>query len=550
MAAVGVVVQGGNDIGIGPSIGRNVLNSNTSGAIFFPAILAGPQDLVLAFGASRAVLGFGNSALPTTPPTGFTSLESVQLADSPGSTANWGSFVFSAPASAAAVSSWGGGWQSVAMPTSCYLLGTTLSITPAKRPLTERMPTSFQGISAYCYGESLQCYVGNGGVGMGGHYSEVLIFDHITNRMAPAHKNNFGLSGAYVSDITGFAYGTVSYFTQSLSGDVSDPTSQPGTWLSNPSLSPAFVWIDATGNDCFNDAAGGTNTKARASAQNGVDALIRLLRASSAKWVGDASIVKTVGFGTTVTANDYGGGSVYSSTASGDKITVTTTQPSIDLVLMALDDTAMGVTGSTFSVTVDGTLHSTGTVSNQAKKSGSGTYKQSDYTQMCVPCYGMGAGTHTIVLQNTATGTLQFNGYLIPSATPPVIVIDYTPHLSDAFWSNFHTIAGYGPSTAAAGNLIVDIYNGLVNTVVSQFTDGNVLIYDPNQSGLWNNADGPASGGGMVNPSDHGHPNDWGTTHYPDRNHADSLRTILRTSIAFYYSEYRGVPHVRRAGRS
>jgi hypothetical protein len=377
------------------------------------------------------------------------------------------------------------------------------------------MPTSFQGISAYCYGESGQAYVPNGAAGYGGHYSEAPIFERLTQRMAPAHKNNFGQVGAYAADVCGYAYGTVSYNSQGESGDNSFPINQAGTWLSNPSLSPAFVWLELFANDALNDAnPASTTAKARASARNAGDALIRLIRASSAKWVGDSSIVKTVGFGTTLSATDYGGGSVYSSTASGDKITVTTTQPSIDLVLMALDDSAASLTGATFTVTVDTVLHFTGTVSNQAKKSTSSLYNQSPYTQMCVPCYNMGSGTHTIVIQNTSTGTLRFNGYLIPSATPPVIVLDQLLHLSDAFWSYFSTLSGYGPTTAAAGNPILDVYSTIAATVASSWTDGNVVLYDPRASGLFNNADGPASSGGMVNPTDHIHFNDWGTALY------------------------------------
>lgn len=498
-AAVLYIAKNTNGIGVELAMSQDVNPGQSGGATpRIPGIYPGQNDLVVCFGGTKSFISLGTgTATLTTAPSGFTIRENVSNASGVFALAS-GAWVCDGPASSAGV-------NTTLAPASNqdWNVSGVLTLTPTGRRPTNQLPASLRGAALHTYGESYQCYVGCAlAAAPWGLYACTTMTDRIRNQMGATVWKDFGLSGAFSGDISGYAYGTIVYNSQSLTGVIGS-TSRAGTW-SAETTKTGLVIVDAIGNDAINDsnnssgATARTSANSRVGATNALDALIRLIRSSSVVLHTDASVAKSGTF-STLSKTDYAGGTACGTSTPGNTITITTTQQSIDLVMFAFDDAQFGSTGATFSVTVNGTLLTTGTESNQMARSASSVYNESPYTQMCVPCYNMGSGTNTIVITHTGSSgqELYFNGYLVPSATPPIVLVNKYAHYSSTLYT---TLASDGITCSDSQ---FDIYSAIIGTVVSRFTDGKVLYFDPLHSGEWNYTT-------MVNTQDDLHPLDNG----------------------------------------
>jgi hypothetical protein len=510
---VGTVIKGGSDIGVGPAFSVDNID-HTAGTlnnlIVFPALRPGPQDLVILCGAAQS--GASGSAFSTTltaAPSGFTILENVSEQATPSLTPVVGAFICSGPAS-----SFNG---ITATPTTGATFieggGCSLSISPVGRRPTDQVPVALQGASLHGYGNSYMEWVNppatpaQAGPALShtSHFAEALYITRLAAMMGgPFDFDGYG--GGIAADICGGVYGSAVYWTRGSSLDTNYGQQRAITWFGKSNRS-GLVVLDCVGDDVLGEyLAPTTFAKQRAGAVNATDAMIRLFRASSIVEQTDSSVTlrnfaapHTPATDFTVSsATIYSGGSITSTTTPGDTFTITTTQPSIDIVLLAIDNAALGTNGAPFSVTVDGVAWTTGTTSNQMCKSTSTNFAAAPSVQMCVPCYSMGSGTHTIVITHTGTSgqILCMDGYLIPSSTPPIVLIPTIEHVNE-------TAAGF-----AGINALADVYTALVKTIPSRFPPASgVLIYEVLANGLWDYTT-------MLNTADYVHPLEAGSAFY------------------------------------
>jgi hypothetical protein len=554
IAAAGLVVEGGSAVSCGPTLGgvaENISSGDyplTNSQINLPSIDCGPQDLVVIFCGARpfASVSLGDSEVYSGGyPTGFGSVAGTFLQNAsqyelgPDAGLAYGAVI-------AAGSAANGGAQLLQLTygsstgisdgSGCIKVGGMLSIAPAGRAVTDLTPPLMQGCNYYAYGNSLLCWVGNtqnpttelyaypyGYLALS-PYPQRLVW-----RLNPAHSNNFGLAGGWSPQICGYMYGAPNqpgstsggYNTQAAVGSLGgsftpDPRCvlQSGTWLSNPSIAPqTLVTLDCAGDDIIgwnNTNNSGTNAKVQNGFINSLDSMIRLVRASTAVWWNQSgSGITSISYGgswSTVTNANFGGGSATSSTTNGNTVTIVTTLPSVDLVMAAIDNANYGTPGASFTVKVNGTQVYSGTTSDQMQGlNGFAAFLSPAFSQMTVgnACYNMGAGTHTIVITQTSTGVLMFNGVLIPASTPPWILAHTVPYFSQA--NVFDNL----PFPISNGAAVVDMFNGYISTVCGAFTDGYVQIF--NSETGWDYNAWPTDPGGMTTLQDYVHFNDQGT---------------------------------------
>lgn len=509
--ASGACFKDAEDVGVVARFARNVapgIDGGTHPRI--PEIDCGPQDLIVIFGGTRSFLSTAlTDAQLASAPSGFT------LRDNRSNQTN----IFVVPfGSWIAEGSYASGNMLTLAPVNnaqSYNEAGSLAVSPKGRRPTDQLPASLTNAALHSYGHSFLCLVpvvsGHGF----GHISECTYHERIAAQLGtPVTDNNLGLAGGFAADIAGFAFGTVSYGTRAVAADTNFVTTQVGTWLSQSNRT-GLVILDGLTNDAVHDAetaSGGTTAKSRAGAQNALDATIRLLRSSSIVHDDDASIAYA-GTWASTSVNDYAGGKVKTASVNGSTATWSFTGTGIDVILIAIDDSAFGTPGTTFSLTVDGSVTATGTTSNQMRKP-VGLYNNSAYTQMCVPLRGLSNTSHTIVLTHTGVNTtgLGFDGYLIPSATPPWIVVNKIPHFDALFYS------GVG----AGSNVLMDTYSAFIDTIIAGagLTDGKIIVYDPLKSGLWDFTT-------MINTGDYGHPRDTGVSFY-----AHEILRLLAEKVA------------------
>lgn len=508
IVGAGVVVRGGSDVGA-LAISRNPLVVNPAGkTVKLAAVRPGKQDLVIAFHTARAYTNAAAAAAQmVTPPAGFTVRQNRSTAYTPGLTTEWAASIMDGAASSA-----DGVALTGVLTDQSYMVGGMLTISPAGRRPTNKLPASLANVAVHGYGTS---YLGVASDATA-HACESVWYDRIAALLGtPAENNNMGLPGAMASDICGGAYGTISYYTRAVQLDPNFAQQQAQTWMAQ-GVRSGLLLLDLFGNDGFNHAStasGGTTAKSLAGARSAGESLVRLLRASSMVNETDG----TIAYAGTWTANsgvgDFSSGSNKQTTVPGSTATITVTQPDIDLVLFATDDSAFGVTGSAFQVKVDGVLFTTGTTSNKMRKSSSTVYNAAAYTQLTVPVRGMGAGSHTIELMHTGAGgnALFFDGYLIPAATPPLIVLNKLAHYSSA---------ALAALPAPSSNAILDLYSQIAQDIADLFPDGRVMTFDPLEDTAWDYTT-------MVTTYDNIHLNDVGAAHY-----ARGIAKLLQERVA------------------
>jgi hypothetical protein len=312
-----------------------------------------------------------------------------------------------------------------------------------------------------------------------------------------ATTRNMAMGGARAADICTAAYGTAVYNStragaNNTASSDNQSNQQAVTQMSLPSRLSALYTTDLVGNDFLKL---GTDDATMAGAWNAVEALFRLIRAQSAFGVGQGGQTADASF-STVSSDGYMGGSAIKTTTPGGKVTISLTDTdAIDLVLIASDDTALGVVGAPFVVKVDGVTRSTatslsltnpgrtvalkGTTSNQHQNSGA--YKNYKFCQMTVSLTGIGSGSHTVTIEHAGNSgdQLIYNGYLVPAANPPWIVTNTIWEFPDATYTG----APYGFASAAVGKQIADWFNQIVRQVAGLFPDGRVLVFEPAYTG-------------------------------------------------------------------
>lgn len=320
-----------------------------------------------------------------------------------------------------------------------------------------------EGVPIFAYGDSYLTNFGN---------TSKQYIDRIVSRLGLGSLTDRGVNGYYMQDAANLALG-------------------PGASVWTPGTR-SIVIIDATTND-----AGYTGASARdlAAFQAALKALIYLLRAGSVVDQLDASVVFSVAPAWANTAFAYAQASAGTdayTTTNGAYADITFNGDAITVMMFQFADGPGGVLGGanagTWQIKQGATVLAAGSQSAGATISattGLGT------APVAVPLSGFGAGSHTIRFINTDnTGALTFlDGYSIPSATPPtVVVMKGVPIVGGAYPS-------YSDGAMAA-------LNALIDTVVAGFpADGSVIVCDPSPG--WNKATMLQADG--IHPNDRGH---------------------------------------------
>lgn len=472
-------------VSVYPEFNTNYSGSTPPPVHTLPTCWAGPYDTVLALFGGWPQASLSSTAANPATPSGWT-LRSSVVAQNGALTSPRSNFVFERASFPMAE-------QTVTTNQQSFVATATLALHPVDGSWAdkERVPSSLANAIVHAYGCSYLTVVqGDPGTV---HITDAIYYKRIRRAMGQhASSVNMGIGGTLAPDAATFAYGSASRSTQAAPTDTA-VVNQAGTFTAK--ATPKLVLTDLLINDIINDGA--APAARRKGAEIAMEALFRLIRSASVKQPGDASVALTGSWATTG-SDGCSGGSFISATAPGAKVTITTTEPSIDVVVLGQDDTATGATGAAFTVTVDGTVVYTGTTSNAMKATGqAGNY---GFCQWAIPVHDMGPGTHTVVLTHTGSAgqRLSFDCYLVPSSSPPWIVTCKGPELPAAAAGKFQ--APYlNPGVREA-------YNAIADTVAARFPDGRVITYDPGASGRWDTA--KAFG------SDALHKSAWGHSHY------------------------------------
>jgi hypothetical protein len=243
------------------------------------------------------------------------------------------------------------------------------------------------------------------------------------------------------------------------------------------------------------------------------------IRSQSFLQATDATYTPTGTWTTNNALSGVYGHSVKNTTAANASMSIAFTGTDLDLVLVAIDNAALAVTGAPFSITVDGSPFAPSgyptTTSDQMRQASNGGPVK--YTPMVIPIHGLTNTAHTIVVTHTGSAgqSLSINGHFVPSPTPPTIIIDKVNYLGTAGYATYVALGGAGASTT-----VDDIYNGIIDTVVARFpADSSVVTIDPNALGF-----NPAT---MIGNTDgiNIHLNDVGNQFYAN-NIVDKIRSL------------------------
>lgn len=307
--------------------------------------------------------------------------------------------------------------------------------------------------------------------------AEYIYFDRLKSAIGSAVWNNLAVSGSLAADAASYAYGTFTRGRQGTNSIAAVTSTGTGTFV--PGVASIIYLVDIVRNDAGWD---GLNTaKSRAGFRNGLDALIRRIRASSVIGNTASPTVVYTGSWTTSVASYGSEGSVSFTSTPGDKVVFTQTGTDFDLVLFGFDGAAGLGTGADFEVWVDGVLHTSGNSNDQTRKTLSGA-GNIGISQLCVPVRGLTNASHTIEARHTGAGgeLLFVDGLIVVDPTPPTIIVCKTAPLPAAGYQTY--IDGGGTTASEATDLI---YDGIIDTVVGQFpADESIVIFDPKVDGF------------------------------------------------------------------
>lgn len=345
----------------------------------------------------------------------------------------------------------------------------------------ERVPASLAGKPVYIYGTSNTCMIAREDVGAPNEPKWTTYNSYpewLRRAIDPALLgNHMGIPGTNAADNTTFAYGTEENNTQALTADLlTDPASiiQAGTFhaQANRDLG-GLVLLDIFGNDILSEAS--PSSQVRDGATIAADALVRLVRA---KYVRNNVYTGTTYGGTWNQQTSTGAvdGGYGRTLKNGATVTIVTSDPKIELLLLAVDSGALANPGAPFTIHVDGVLRVTDTTHNRLKL-GSSLYTPTyNFVQMAIPL-DLGPGSHTVVLTHTGvdnTDSLRYQGYLVPKTVDAEIP-----------WVVLLGMQRMAPVAQPDQSLeTMAAYLTLARTVASRFTS-KVLVYDPHESGVW-----------------------------------------------------------------
>jgi hypothetical protein len=460
----------------------------------------GPNDLYAGCAGAIPQTGIGHAnALLDSAPDGCTINENVYALRAGGELASVRGFaMWTGPTHAPAV-------DELVYPTeTIYCTSVVYSLAPLPPHMvdTNRGPVSLDGVPVYNYSNSSGSVVPYlpSDVSRGANTYRPWP-ERIQGAFGqPVNSRNMAMGGARAADICTAAYGTATIISTRAGANngsayTNQRVSQAVTQTALANRLTALYTTDLVGNDFFMLDASDLTLRG---AYNAVQALLRLIRAGTVYGRG-AGGQTADGTWSDVSSTGYLGGVASKTTTPGGKITIPLTDvDAIDVVLIGYDDTALSVTGAPFTIKVDGVTHTPAasfaltnpartislgaTTSNQMQNTG--VYDDYKFCQMVIPITGIGAGSHTVTIEHAGgSGQLIYNGYMIPSTTPPWIVTNCIWIFPDVAY----TSAPMGYASAALGKQAADWFNQVVRLIAAQFTD-RVILYDPSESGRWNPA--------------------------------------------------------------
>lgn len=368
-------------------------------------------------------------------------------------------------------------------------LAETAAVEAAAAP---RLSGVAQSIPLWMYGNSYAAYTIN---------SALTYFDRLIQKLETpqGQHGNWGVASTLAADQCSFMYGTWSANIQFANQWAQTQSLLAGTWSQNANASlgtNGVVILESVRNDAGLDGVttnSGTTAKSRAGFSNALDAMIRLMRAKSrtennnVAWTYSANWTHSTGF------TGCSGGNISFTTTNARTATITI-GGDCDLILLAVDDAALGATGSTFTVGIDGTPYASGTTSNQTRKtqftvgtqgSTGGNY---GFSQMAVPIRGLAPGSYTLVLTHTGSAghVLYLDCLLSPrdntAYPPPTIIVPKNPEFGVAGYATYNAIT----DNSGASRATDVIYNGLIDSVLANFDPDEVLSWDPMEHGFDN----------------------------------------------------------------
>lgn len=462
-----------------------------------PTIYMGPSDLYAGAAAVLSYLASGTAnVLLTSPPAGATTSYNAAATRSSGEGGTCrGLAAWTAPSHAPQA-------ETPTYPTNVWISYAVFTLAPVGPHTvdTQQGPAQLLGKEVYHYSNSSGSVVPyDQTVVARGCNSYMPWPERVARAFGPVNPhladgtprvNNMALGGALAADICAAAFGTATYNSVRSGADNGtgvprQANVQPVTLTALPDRLNALFTTDTIGNDALTmghpyEADGTTPTQAHKGARNAITALYKLIRAQAIHGRGSGGQTADASFAD-ATGTGFLGGVVSRSTTPGATITIPVTDtPAVDVVLIAHDSTALGITSAPYAIKLDGATVATGTTHNEMKATG--RYNDYKYVQKVISVTGIPAGAHTITIEHTgpAGARLDYQGHLIPATTPPWIVACCMWNIVDTAWVSW---GGY--ATGAAGRASRTAWNAMIRTIVDSFTDGRVISYDPTDTGLW-----------------------------------------------------------------
>lgn len=195
---------------------------------------------------------------------------------------------------------------------------------------------------------------------------------------------------------------------------------------------------------------------------------------SAASKINDATTFTRTGSWTQGNSSTWSNGSRLHTTTNGDFVVVPFTGDSVVITVIGLDDASFAPGGSNFSITANvGTspqLPINGTTSNGGKVSVN--IPAQTFVPMAIKISGFGAGSHSVKITHTGTTGewLLLDDALVPSATPPTILIQKIMYCTSAY---------YATTSGQVDDSIIDTYNGLFATIAAEFSNVHMIDSQP-----------------------------------------------------------------------
>lgn len=440
-----------------------------------PSVVGGPDDRVVAFCANYSYLSTAaTGAEVATPPSDFTVRATVSRANN-GLTLPRGCSVMDADGADVIRQ-----YNEYEFNQDGYSVGVIFSLAPDKPSWKKSMyvPPSLRNKACVIYSTSSAAYVRRPEANWGYNSRTPWGLQIDVALGSSANSRNFAMPGSYAEDICTGAYGTKNnYNTQAAA---LDPLAivRAITFGSLPTTD-VFACLDQIGNNIISAT---DSAQVQTSMMNAVRSLIRRVRTGNggAFITSQHAAITYTGTWTNGTSDGSTGGIFKQTTVPGSKgsfaVNNATGKPhEWEFVVHALDSGALGVTGSTYRVLLDGVEYATGTTHNEAKATGWGGGADYKYVQKVLPIL-IPTGAHTIEIEHTGSNghVLRVDSIQVGSVTPPWIVCNTLGQMPAAAYSTYPELS----------EVKQDAYSALLAAECATYADGRVLFYDPSASGI------------------------------------------------------------------